>query len=373
MGGGLGEVPLRSSFVFATCQPGAEAFLKEELRARRPDLRFAFSRPGFATFRATGGEVELEHALGSPFARLSGLGLGRVTAPAETDNGDVDGIAEAAAARVVEIGGEIRGEIGGELGAAHATGPAPPTLHVVARGLDDGGAEELRVAAAREALRARLPGWAIDRPLRRGETAICCFPLDAGQWWLGARRLAARERPTADGRPPFAAPEDAPSRVWMKVEEAMWLSGLLPMTGDRALDIGCAPGGGTWALLERGLRVVGVDPGEMDPRIAAHPSFEHIREPFERVDPAVLPRDLRWLFFDVSLAPRLVLGHLVTLARALPELRGAVVTIKLANLDALKHLEWVRGRLAAMGMADPLLTQLFANRQELTAVGPVRR
>jgi 23S rRNA (cytidine2498-2'-O)-methyltransferase len=363
VGGGLGEVSLRSSFVFATCQPGGEAFLKEELRVRRPDLRFAFSRPGFATFRATGGDVGLEHALSSPFARLSGLGLGRVTPP-ETPSGggsDIDGIAEAAAARVRE------------LGAAHATGPAPPTLHVVARGLDDGGAEADLVASAREALRARLPGWAIDRPLRRGETAICCFPLDAGQWWLGARRLAARERPTADGRPPFAAPEDAPSRVWMKVEEALWLSGLLPMTGDRVLDIGCAPGGGTWALLERGLRVVGVDPGEVDPRIAAHPSFEHIREPFERVDPAALPRDLRWLFFDVSLAPRLVLGHLVTLARALPELRGAVVTIKLANLDALKHLEWVRGRLAAMGMHDPLVSQLFANRQELTAVGPVRR
>src|SRR5690349_20007277 len=38
-------------FVFATCQVGAEIALKQEVARTAPNLRFAYSRPGFLTFK----------------------------------------------------------------------------------------------------------------------------------------------------------------------------------------------------------------------------------------------------------------------------------------------------------------------------------
>src|SRR6186997_3062423 len=39
------------SFIFATCQVGAEPALKTELARVWPDFKFAYSRPGFLTFK----------------------------------------------------------------------------------------------------------------------------------------------------------------------------------------------------------------------------------------------------------------------------------------------------------------------------------
>ena len=43
--------PAMPEFVFATCQFGAEAALKDEIARDVPALRFAYSRPGFLTFK----------------------------------------------------------------------------------------------------------------------------------------------------------------------------------------------------------------------------------------------------------------------------------------------------------------------------------
>ena len=39
------------SFLFVTCQAGAERAVKAELARRWPDFRLAFSRKGFLTFK----------------------------------------------------------------------------------------------------------------------------------------------------------------------------------------------------------------------------------------------------------------------------------------------------------------------------------
>src|SRR5436853_6625115 len=66
-------------FVFAACQHGAEAAMKRELAQRAPELRPAFSRPGFVTFKLP---APCEHpdqfALPSSFARTFGFSLGSV-------------------------------------------------------------------------------------------------------------------------------------------------------------------------------------------------------------------------------------------------------------------------------------------------------
>ncbi|WP_446915063.1 hypothetical protein, partial [Klebsiella pneumoniae] len=67
-------------FLFVTCQVGAEPALKRELARNWPELRFAYSRPGFLTFK-----LPPEHPLSqrlelrSIFARTAGYSLGKVT------------------------------------------------------------------------------------------------------------------------------------------------------------------------------------------------------------------------------------------------------------------------------------------------------
>ena len=64
-----------SPYLFAVCQAGAEAALKLELAREHPELKPAFSRPGFVTFKAPA-PLSDEFALRSVFARAYGLSFG---------------------------------------------------------------------------------------------------------------------------------------------------------------------------------------------------------------------------------------------------------------------------------------------------------
>ena len=67
-------------FIFVTCQIGAERAVKGEIARRWPEFRFAFSQPGFLTFKlpdhhGLADDFDLE----AVFARAYGFSLGKVT------------------------------------------------------------------------------------------------------------------------------------------------------------------------------------------------------------------------------------------------------------------------------------------------------
>src|SRR5215467_12761481 len=65
-------------FVFITCQVGAEAAVKAELARKWPAFRFAYSRPGFLTFKLPmGAALADDFDLHSVFARAYGFSLGK--------------------------------------------------------------------------------------------------------------------------------------------------------------------------------------------------------------------------------------------------------------------------------------------------------
>src|SRR5579885_121638 len=67
------------SFLFVTCQVGAERAVKAELARRWPAFRFAYSRPGFITFKLPAGHgLAADFDLEAVFARAYGCSLGRV-------------------------------------------------------------------------------------------------------------------------------------------------------------------------------------------------------------------------------------------------------------------------------------------------------
>jgi 23S rRNA (cytidine2498-2'-O)-methyltransferase len=102
---------------------------------------------------------------------------------------------------------------------------------------------------------------------------------------------------------------DAPSRSYLKLaeafevfldkkEQALWLK-----PGMTAVDLGAAPGGWTWQLVQRGLKVTAVDNGPLKGAAAGHPNIKHLRQDGFRFRPQ---RTVDWLVCDMVEQPQRV-------------------------------------------------------------------
>lgn len=347
-----------SPFLFTCCQIGAEAALKKELAREHPDLRFAYSRPGFVTFkRADGASVDPDFELRSVFARVHGISCGKSA-------GDPMPILEFAKALPTE--------------------GKPLKLHLWERDQHFPGDEPLGFVAGewtRNASRALLEAATQDGFIkfdaasapRVGEIVLDVICVEAGEWWYGYHRHSAPHSPWAGGRPPISMPPDAPSRAYVKLEEAIHWSQAPLKSGDIAVEIGSAPGGASFALIERGLRVIGIDPGEMDARVLASPDFKQIRRPVAQVPREELPEIVNWLLLDMNVEPRVSLFAVDRLAHRLSDtLLGVFLTVKLNQWKIADQIPSMLEHVQVMGMARVRATQLPSNRQEILIYGLTR-
>lgn len=102
---------------------------------------------------------------------------------------------------------------------------------------------------------------------------------------------------------------DAPSRSYLKLAEAFevfldkderarWLK-----PGMTAVDLGAAPGGWTWQLVQREFKVIAVDNGPLKGVAASHPAIKHLRQDGFRYRPQ---RAVDWLVCDMVEQPQKV-------------------------------------------------------------------
>lgn len=127
-----------------------------------------------------------------------------------------------------------------------------------------------------------------------GEQAcIGFFPQSNGPIWPG-------------GIPRLRAPKDAPSRATLKLEEAwhqfiprdQWDQRIAPSM--RAVDLGAAPGGWTWQLVNKSMFVDAVDNGPMAENLMATGQITHYTEDAYRFTPE---RPVNWLVSDIADKP----------------------------------------------------------------------
>jgi len=158
------------------------------------------------------------------------------------------------------------------------------------------------------------------------------------------------------------------SRAYFKVREAVSWAELRIRPGQRAVEIGAAPGGSCQWLLEQGLLVTGIDPAEIDPAIAQHPNFTHVR----RRGREVKRRDLfhcDWLLSDANLPPNYILATLDDLLahpRVAPQ--GLILTLKLPDTRLLEHWNEWSDKVRSWGYQAIGGRQLIYNRQEICLV-----
>jgi 23S rRNA (cytidine2498-2'-O)-methyltransferase len=118
--------------------------------------------------------------------------------------------------------------------------------------------------------------------------------------------LPANSAPWSMGIPRLKFPRGAPSRSTLKLEEAFlhFLSArereALLQPGMTAVDLGAAPGGWTWQLVRRHLRVTAVDNGALAPTLMESGVVEHVRVDGFRYQP---PKPVHWMVCDIVEQP----------------------------------------------------------------------
>jgi 23S rRNA (cytidine2498-2'-O)-methyltransferase len=170
-----------------------------------------------------------------------------------------------------------------------------------------------------------------------------------------------------------AMPAEAPSRSTMKLAEAIEVfmdrseQTRLLRPGMTAVDLGAAPGGWTWQLVKRGIRVTAVDNGTMKGVLATHPLVQHLKQDGFRYAPR---KAVDWLFCDMVEKPSRV-AELIGAWFAAGWCRHAIFNLKLPMKQRVAALDsalgGIRRQLDEEGINHRMIAkQLYHDREEVT-------
>jgi 23S rRNA (cytidine2498-2'-O)-methyltransferase len=358
------DTPWQPRFLYAVCQRGAEATLKRELANQQTGMQPAFSRPGFVTFKQAKSCLEPEKfSLTSTFARAWGFSLGNVSGT-----------------HLLPLAKEVwqLPEVAQLLAAPQLVTAPLKTIHVWQRDLAIPGrrgfepgitplAEEIHRTLSQvspiESLRHEINH--LQQPAARNRWVLDVVLVEPGTWWIGCHLATHRLARYPGGVLPVTMPPQAVSRAYLKLTEALRWSSLPVARGDRCVDLGCAPGGCSQALLDRGLHVIGVDPAEVDPIVTEHPRFIHLRKRSTHLAGRQLKR-CQWLMADINATPNYTLDAVEAIVtHSQVSIRGMLLTLKLSDWHLADSLPQYIERVRSWGYQDIRARQLAHNGQEL--------
>jgi 23S rRNA (cytidine2498-2'-O)-methyltransferase len=197
-----------------------------------------------------------------------------------------------------------------------------------------------------------------------GLYAQACL-LPGGQLALGVGPAREAQSLAPGGRLRVHVPDAAPSRAAMKLLEAFsWLD-RAPEPGELCVDLGAAPGGWSWVLLERRAHVLAVDPAHLARSLQGKRGLHHLRAdaftftPDEPVD---------WLLSDMAWRPLESAALLAKWARR-GWARLLIANIKLPMRKKAEMLARVKEILRDGGWSNLRVRQLYHDREEVTVAG----
>lgn len=172
----------------------------------------------------------------------------------------------------------------------------------------------------------------------------------------------------------------APSRSYLKVEEAYGVLGREPAEGETVVDLGAAPGGWSYSAAKRGARVIAIDNGPLKGGALNHPRIIHLREDAFGWNPKKtdtnheIPHGVAdWMFCDLVEDPWHVVRNLVT-----PWLEGGwcrhfVVILKFGRSDPIALLRELHQPDSPFVLHAPgfHVRHLYHDREEFTITGHV--
>jgi 23S rRNA (cytidine2498-2'-O)-methyltransferase len=311
----------RGDFLLVSCQGGAEGEVKSRLPAVLSGATVGAWRRGVVTFRlAPGSDPADDFAPDIVFARSLIRSFGQVTAATDAER----------MALVIARAGECSWE----------------NVHVWSR--DPRLAVDVAVIRGHLLAACGLPAD-LAATATPGQLVLDCVVDAPDRWWIGWHRPAAPPGIWPGGLYPSSLPEDKVSRAWLKLDEAIATFGIALKPGQRACEIGAAPGGSCQRLLEAGLEVVGIDPAAIDPRVAGHERFTHWRMRSRDVKLRGY-RGFDWIVSDMNIDPVSTLEAIERIVAG-PGVRprGIIATFKLPDWSRAGELSGWLDRLRGLG------------------------
>lgn len=187
---------------------------------------------------------------------------------------------------------------------------------------------------------------------------LFCYMIDFDKVLVTRDALIWGQRRMADD-------PQAPSRSYLKAEEAYAVLGREPAAGETVADLGAAPGGWSYSAARRGALVTAVDNGPMKAG-GLHPGITHRMEDAFKFAPE---KPMDWLFCDMVEDPERIV---VLVDRWLKEgwCRRFVVNLKFGRTDPIPLLR--RADDLRRHCSTLTFRHLFHDREEFTVVGERR-
>lgn len=343
-----------ATFTMLCCAHGAEAVVKKEIADQ--DWRLAFSRPGFVTAKHDG-KADLPEGV---FIRTASSSIGQAR-------------------------GESANELITEMIAALRSAEGCPRqfdqLHVwpkdrlpIGKFGFEPGTDEVSASVA-DAILQQFKSEDSDHPLVRcdaankiaqpGESVLDVVLIEPSHWFFGHHTARTWPSQWPGGVQPISPLEEPISRAYYKAAEAITWSGFEMHPGDLVVEIGSAPGGVCGRLLELGMKVIGVDPAEMDPEINEHPNFRHIVARAHDL-PRVEYKGAKWLLVDSNVRPDqtlITVENIVTHRHS--DFRGLLLTLKIGDYIHADRIDGWLKKIAGWNPSDVRVRQLARNKCEV--------
>lgn len=190
--------------------------------------------------------------------------------------------------------------------------------------------------------------------------------------FTGFNKALVSFRALSQGQRRMKMDPQAPSRSYLKIEEAFHVLGQEPGAHAQVIDLGAAPGGWSHGALRRGAYVTAIDNGPLREPVKSHPNIRHLQADALTYRPdRDLPVD--WLLCDVLEDPDVIL---VLLRQWLGQkwCRRFVVNLKVGRLDPVMLIKRVRNiREGLAPLCQSLCVRhLYHDREEVTLMGEAR-
>lgn len=141
-------------------------------------------------------------------------------------------------------------------------------------------------------------------------------------------------------------PAMAPARAYFKIKEAHEIFKLNIESSDSIIEIGSAPGGISYYLLELGVKLVSIDPAIMEAHLLEQyaKNFTHLKDSVFNIQSHHLPKTCDWVISDLNLDGDLNINQSAKIIKMYPNIKGAFITIKTPRSRDINRLsKWTIG------------------------------
>jgi len=161
----------------------------------------------------------------------------------------------------------------------------------------------------------------------------------------------------------------APSRSYLKVEEAYHILGCQPKTNETVIDMGAAIGGWSYSALKRKAKVIAIDNASLKEPVKSHPNLTHLKKDALKFNPDK-NKSADWLFCDVIENPEIILKLLNTWLRN-AWCRKFIVSLKVGRSDPIALIKKIKDEKTGLipYCSSLKIRQLYHDREEITLIG----